>query len=159
MTPVGAVITPAADCDPLPEAQVSALIEAAAARESVKPELVRAVIRQESGFRACAVSVKGAQGLMQLMPATSERFHVTDPFDPAQNVDAGTKFLRELLQRYGGDMKLALGAYNAGPARVDGVGEIPDVAETKDYVSNILNDLGISGEANSTAPPSPPGTK
>jgi len=156
--PVAAVGAATADCDALAESRISSLIEAAATRESVQPALVRAVMRQESGFRPCAVSAKGAQGLMQLMPATSERFHVTDPFDPTQNVDAGTKFLKELLARYSGDLKLALGAYNAGPARVDGTGEVPDTAETKDYVSNILNDLGAAGGSDSTPAPSPGGT-
>ncbi|HZU24297.1 MAG TPA: lytic transglycosylase domain-containing protein [Bryobacteraceae bacterium] len=158
IAPATPVATPTADCDPVPESQISSLIDAAAKREGVQPALVRAVIRQESGFHACAVSPKGAQGLMQLMPATSERFHVTDPFDPAQNVDAGTKFLKELLARYAGDLKLALGAYNAGPARVDGAGEVPDVAETKDYVSNILNDLGKNGGSGGTPEPGPSGT-
>jgi len=135
------------DCDPLPEPQVSALIAAAATAEEVKPELIRAVMRQESGFHACAVSPRGAQGLMQLMPATAERFHVTDPFDPAQNVNAGAKFLKELLGKYAGDLRLALGAYNAGPANVDAAGTVPDNAETRGYVSNILQDLGVSDSA------------
>src|SRR5579884_3426609 len=162
--PSGPPLSPAplslasSDCDPLSDAQITPVIEAAAAREQVKPALVRAIIRQESGFRACAVSPKGAQGLMQLMPATAERFHVSDPFDPVQNVDAGTKFLKELLTRYSGDLKLALGAYNAGPARVDGIGEVPDLAETKDYVSNILNDLGKNGGSGGTPEPGPSGT-
>src|SRR5581483_8762511 len=98
------------DCDPMPEPEVAKLIDTAAAAEEVKPELIRAVIRQESAFHACAVSPKGAQGLMQLMPATAERFHVTDPFDPAQNVSAGAKFLKELLAKYSGDLRLTLSA-------------------------------------------------
>jgi soluble lytic murein transglycosylase-like protein len=155
--PLSAALAPGTDCDPMPDPQLSALIEAAATRESVKPALVRAVIRQESGFRPCAVSPKGAQGLMQLMPATAERFKVENPFDPAQNVDAGTKFLKELLTRYSGDVKLALGAYNAGAARVDGSGAVPDIAETKDYVSNIINDLGAEESSGNTTP-APAGT-
>jgi soluble lytic murein transglycosylase-like protein len=95
---------------------------------------------------------------MQLMPATAERFHVADPFDPAQNVEAGTKFLKELLVKYAGDLKLALRAYNAGPARIDGAGEVPDTAETKDYVSNILNDLGASDSSGSTSSTAAPGS-
>ena len=153
-----ATTTASIDCDPMPDAELSPLIEAAAQREGVKAALVRAVIRQESGFRPCAVSPKGAQGLMQLMPATSERLHVADPFNPTQNVDAGTKFLKELLGRYSGDLKLALGAYNAGAARVDSTGQVPDIAETKDYVSNILSDVGGGDKDDASANAHPAGT-
>lgn len=142
-----------ADCDPMADADVGALIDKAATREGVNAKLVRAVIRQESGFRPCAVSPRGAQGLMQLMPDTAERFHVSDPFDPGQNVDAGTKFLKELLAKYAGDLRLALGAYNAGPERVNEAGALPDIQETQDYVTSILNDLGTTN--NDRPAPSP----
>lgn len=149
----------APDCDPMPEPELAALIDTAATRETVKPALVRAVIRQESRSRPCAVSPKGAQGLMQLMPATADRFHVTDPFDPSQNVNAGTKLLKELLTHYAGDLRLALGAYNAGPARVDQAGAVPETAETKEYVSNILKELGeeagVTGSTAARPPVSP----
>lgn len=126
------------DCDPIAEPQLASLINDAAAREQMRPAVVRAVIERESAARPCAVSPKGAQGLMQLMPATAAQFNVLDPFDPKQNVDAGTKFLKQMLSRYGNDLSLALGAYNAGPARVDRDGAVPDIRETQSYVSDIL---------------------
>ena len=144
-----------ADCDPMAAADVDTLIDRAATREGVNAKLVRAVIRQESGFRPCAVSPRGAQGLMQLMPDTAERFHVSDAFDPGQNVDGGTKFLKELLAKYAGDLRLALGAYNAGPERVDASGTVPDIQETQDYVTSILNELGTT---NNDHPAASPGT-
>jgi soluble lytic murein transglycosylase-like protein len=117
-------------------------IRAAAEREGLQHGLLRAVIRQESGFDPCAVSRKGAMGLMQLMPATAADLSVSDPFDPAENVFAGARLLRTLLDRYKGDLPLALGAYNAGPGRVDAFGTIPPIPETIDYVRKILNLLG-----------------
>jgi soluble lytic murein transglycosylase-like protein len=132
---------PAPDCDALPDAELSSLIDEAARREDLKPDLLRGVIRQESGARPCAVSPKGAQGLMQLMPATSQQFGVSDPFDPRQNVQAGAKFLKQLLTRYGGDAAKALAAYNAGPVRVDQAGAIPQIPETIRYVTSILSML------------------
>jgi hypothetical protein len=126
-------------CDPLPKPQLSEMIEAAAQQQGVDPALVREVARQESAFRPCAVSNKGAEGLMQLMPATQAQFDVTDPFDPGQSLDAGTKLLKQLLDRYHGDLSLALSAYNSGAGRVDKAGGIPDIPETKNYVFSILN--------------------
>ena len=96
------------------------------------------VMRQESGFRPCAVSEKGAIGLMQLMPATAEQLGVKDSFDPMENVDAGARFLRQLLTRYDGDVLKAVSAYNAGPARVDAVDGIPQIPETIDYIKRIF---------------------
>lgn len=136
----GAVF-PEPPCDPLPSDQLDPLIEESAQRESILPALVRAVIGQESGSRPCAVSPKGAQGLMQLMPATAQQFGVHDPFDPKQNVEAGTKFLKQLLTKYNGDMRLALSAYNAGPDRVDREGGVPQIPETINYVTDILSKL------------------
>jgi soluble lytic murein transglycosylase-like protein len=101
------------------------------------------VIRKESAFYPCAVSPKGALGLMQLMPATAEMLGVTDPFDPKQNVDAGAKFLKQLIEKYAGDLPLALSAYNAGPARVDTARGVPDIAETKNYVADILSSIRV----------------
>jgi len=92
------------------------------------------------------VSKKGALGLMQLMPATVVGLNVEDPFDPKENVDAGARFLKQLLQRYGGDVALALGAYNAGPARVDAAGDVPAIPETMDYVNDILTQIGLSSD-------------
>src|SRR4029077_17900028 len=117
------------------------LILDSARKEGVSPELVRAVIDRESAARPCAVSLRGAQGLMQLMPATAEQFEVRDAFDPGQNIEAGTKLLKMLLDRYDNDLSLALGAYNAGPARVDREGGVPAIPETLNYVTHILEQL------------------
>lgn len=130
------------DCGALGPRETEKLIATAARRQSVSEELLRAVIRQESAFRPCAVSDKGAQGLMQLMPATAAAFNVSDPFDPQQNVLGGAAYLRQLIQRYAGDTSLALSAYNAGPQVVDRIAAIPDIAETQNYVSSIFRDLG-----------------
>ena len=128
-------------CDPLPSAELDKLVAEGAQQEGVKPELIRGVIAQESGGRPCAVSGKGAQGLMQLMPATSEQFGVKNPFDPRQNVEAGTKLLKQLLTKYKDDVSLALAAYNAGEGRVDRDGGVPQIPETQNYVSDIQSKL------------------
>jgi soluble lytic murein transglycosylase-like protein len=113
-----------------------------AARDNHLPEsLLAAVIARESGFDPCAVSSAGALGLMQLMPETASFLNVDNPFDPEQNVQAGSRFLRSLLDRYGGDLLLALSAYNAGPARVDRAGGVPPIRETQEYVQAILGAL------------------
>jgi soluble lytic murein transglycosylase-like protein len=142
-------------CDPVPEDSVAPAVLGAAQRESLDPKLLTAVIQQESGFRPCAISDKGAQGLMQLMPDTADRFSVKDPFDAKQNVDAGAKYLKELITRYSGNLGLALGAYNAGPEAVDKAGGIPDIPETTDYVKSILTKLGIELPAAKTGTPAP----
>lgn len=128
-------------CDPLPNDQLDPLIEQNAQRENLQAALIRAVISEESGSRPCAVSSKGAQGLMQLMPPMIQQFGVTDPFDPKQNVDAGSKFLKQLLAKYNGDVRLALSAYNAGSDRVDKEGGVPQIPETVNYVNDILSKL------------------
>ncbi len=128
-------------CDPLPAAELDKLVEEGAKLEGLKPELIRGVITEESGGRPCAVSWKGAQGLMQLMPATSEEFGVKDPFDPHQNVQAGTKLLKQLMTKYKDDVSLALAAYNAGEGRVDRDGGVPQIPETKNYVNDIKSKL------------------
>jgi soluble lytic murein transglycosylase-like protein len=92
-------------------------------------------------LRPCAISAKGAQGLMQLMPDTAQQLAVLDVFDPKENIEAGAKYLKQLIDKYKGDLKLALGAYNAGPTTVDQAGGIPDIQETKDYVEAILKRL------------------
>lgn len=119
---------------------LDALIRRLSERYELAPELVRAVIRQESAFDPFAVSVKGAQGLMQLMPGTARRFGVQDVFDPAENVLGGVKYLRHLLDRYDGDTRLALAAYNAGEGAVDRYQGIPPYAETRDYVQRIAGE-------------------
>jgi soluble lytic murein transglycosylase-like protein len=133
-----AVSAPAAACDPIPQPELSKLIDEAAEKQGVDKDLVREVARQESGFRPCAVSPKGAQGLMQLMPETQAQLQVSDPFDPRQNLDGGTRLLKTLLDRYHGDLSLALSAYNAGPGTVDRTGGVPDIPETKEYILSIL---------------------
>jgi soluble lytic murein transglycosylase-like protein len=115
-----------------------AAIAAAAARHGVDPLLVHAVIRAESGYNPKAISAKGAAGLMQLMPDTAARYGVTDRLDPEQNVEAGTRYLRELIDRFDRDVPLALAAYNAGEAAVLRYGgRIPPYAETRDYVLRV----------------------
>jgi hypothetical protein len=121
------------------------IIERAAARYQVAPEVVRAVIRAESGFDPRAVSPAGAQGLMQLMPGTARDLGVTDPFDPEQNVMAGTRYLKQMLGRYGGDLDKALAAYNWGPGNLDRSrdGRLPN--ETRRYIARIKGYLATSG--------------
>src|SRR5689334_1316493 len=97
-----------AECDPMPPVEITPIVDAAAQGNQLKSALIRGVIEQESGGRACAVSPKGARGLMQLMPAAIEQFQVSDPFDPKQNVEAGAQFLKQLLEKYKGDLSLAL---------------------------------------------------
>lgn len=104
----------------------------------VRSDLVRAVMQVESAFNPAAVSPKGAMGLMQLMPATAQQYGVSNPFNPVENVRAGVKYLRELLDRYRDNEELALAAYNAGPGAVDKHGEsVPPYKETRDYVARI----------------------
>ncbi len=117
------------------------IVQQAASTHGVPENLIRAVIKQESGGDSKAVSNKGASGLMQLMPATAKELGVTDLFDPAQNINGGTKYLASLLKRYNGDVPKALAAYNAGPGIVDKVGGVPNWKETKNYVKTILKNL------------------
>lgn len=119
-------------------------IQKAAARYSLSPDLIRGVIRAESNFQARAVSPAGAQGLMQLMPETAGDLGVTKPFDIQQNIDGGSRYLRQMLDRFGGNLKLALAAYNAGPGAVEKYeGRVPPYAETQEYVKRVLR---FSGE-------------
>jgi soluble lytic murein transglycosylase-like protein len=128
-------------CDPLPSEQLDKLVGESAQREGVQPDLIRGVINQESGGRPCAISPKGAQGLMQLMPAVAAQFGVHDAFDPKQNIDGGTKLLKQLLAKYNGDLKLTLAAYNAGSGRVDSDGGVPAIPETVNYVIDVISKL------------------
>jgi soluble lytic murein transglycosylase-like protein len=125
------------------------LIRNSAAQHGLDPLLVESVIRQESGFRADAVSPAGALGLMQLMPATAKSLGVADPMDAQQNVDGGTRLLRSLLDRYDGRLDFALAAYNAGPAAVDRYGGVPPYPETRSYVTSIMDDYRASALASS----------
>jgi hypothetical protein len=112
-------------------------IAASAQARGVAAELVASVIAVESNFNPNAVSVKSARGLMQLMPETAARLGVTNVFDPRQNIDAGTRYLKELLLRYNGDLAKALAAYNAGPERVGQFRMVPPYRETRDYVRRV----------------------
>jgi hypothetical protein len=112
-------------------------ILASARANGVAPELLASVIAVESNFNPNAVSWRSARGLMQLMPETAARFGVTKVFDPQQNIEAGTKYLKELLLRYNGDLALTLAAYNAGPHRVGQYKSIPPYRETRDYVRRV----------------------
>jgi hypothetical protein len=114
------------------------MIRVIADRYGVEYALVKAVIKAESGFNHLAVSPKGAQGLMQLMPDTAAAVRVQDVFMPQDNIEGGVKYLRRLLDRYDGNLALAVAAYNAGPMRVDEVGGIPDIAETREYLARVL---------------------
>jgi hypothetical protein len=107
-------------------------------RYRVDPNLIRAVIRTESSFNRYALSSKGAQGLMQLMPGTAREMKVIDPFNPRQNIEGGTRYLRLLMDTFNGDLTLALAAYNAGPTRVKKVNRIPRIPETVKYVKRVL---------------------
>jgi hypothetical protein len=114
------------------------LVGEAARQYGVEVGLIKAVIKAESDFDTYAVSRAGAQGLMQLMPATAELLEVEDPFDPAANIFAGVRHLRELLDRFNGDIPLAVAAYNAGALRVEAAGGIPAIEETRQYVQRVL---------------------
>lgn len=130
----------------VPLTQLRAIVHEVAEHERIPAKLLDAVIAIESGYNPRAVSPKGAQGLMQLMPATAERFGVVDPFDPRENVRAGARYLKQLLELFGGELQLALAAYNAGEHAVIRSGHrIPPYAETQRYVPRVLARLAASG--------------
>ena len=124
------------DCD------LDWIIYRAGQKAGVDPRFIHAVINQESKYNTKAVSPVGAQGLMQMMPATAERFGLKDPFDPAANVEAGTKYLKWLLKRFDGDVSLALAGYNAGEGAVDKYKGVPPYSETQNYVKKIVSKYG-----------------
>ncbi len=140
--PAAAPAPAAGECDPIPEDRIGPLVREIAQREGLTPDLLRAVIEKESSYLPCAVSPAGAEGLMQLMPDTAAGLGVENPFDARQNMDGGAKYLRQMLDRYGGNLLLGLAAYNAGPGRADNAGIFPLPAETTSYVSDILQKLG-----------------
>jgi hypothetical protein len=118
-------------------ADMDSVIDAAAKRHSVDPNLIRAIIKTESNFNPNAVSRKGAMGLMQLMPDTARSLNVKNPFDPKQNVDAGVRYFKNLMNNFRGDLKLSLAAYNAGAGAVARSNGVPRIAETQNYVKQI----------------------
>ena len=142
------------------------LIQAAAARYGVDADLITSIIATESNFDPKAISRHNARGLMQLLPQTAARLGVQNIFDPGENIDAGTRYLRDLLQRYRNDLALTLAAYNAGPARVRKYGRVPPFTETQTYVRRVKNSYNKrkSGVEVSKAParapdvPTPPDT-
>jgi soluble lytic murein transglycosylase-like protein len=128
-----------------PSARMQGVVNAAAARNNLDPALVGAVIQAESNWNPYAVSRKGAFGLMQLLPATAERYGVGDVFDPVQNVNGGTRYLRDLLERFHGDLKKSLAAYNAGEQAVQRYGGVPKYPETRAYVRKVTSTYFQSG--------------
>ncbi len=125
---------------PASEKDLDAIIAAAAKRHNIDADFIRSIVKAESGGRTNAVSAKGAQGLMQLMPKTANLLGVNNSFDPEANVEAGTRYLRELLARYKNDPIKALAAYNAGALRVQQYNGVPPYQETRAYIRRIVND-------------------
>ena len=126
------------------EKEIDDAINKAADRHAVDPNLVRALVKVESNFNPNAVSRKGAMGLMQLMPQTARQMKLTNPFNPEENIDAGVRHLKDLLDSYGGDVRLSLAAYNAGAGAVARSAGIPHYAETRNYVKRITQLYGGS---------------
>jgi soluble lytic murein transglycosylase-like protein len=129
--------------------ELEPLIQEISQRHNLPPSLIKAVIRVESNFNPAATSPKGAQGLMQLMPGTADDLQVVNPYDAQENIGAGTRYLKMLLEKFNYRLPLALAAYNAGPNRVDKHQDVPPIRETKDFVRNVCeNFVKYSGEQN-----------
>ena len=148
-SPVMAPVVSAAEVETIPEdiplsgdCDLDWIIFRAGEKAGIDPRFIHAVIKQESKYDSKAVSPVGARGLMQMMPATAERFGLKDPFDPAANVEAGTKYLKWLLKRFDGDVSLALAGYNAGEGAVDKYKGVPPYTETQNYVKKIVSNYG-----------------
>lgn len=139
-----------------PPDRLDRIVREAAQRHQVDPELVKAVISTESGWNPTAVSRKGAVGLMQLIPETAQRYGVGNSYDPAQNVEGGTAYLRSLLDRYNGDLNKSLAAYNAGERAVDESGGVPPILETRRYVEKVTDAYFRPGSGRDPASGDPP---
>ena len=159
---------PAAQATALTRAELNSMGAGAGERHQIDPDFINSVIRAESGFHSNAVSKKGAQGLMQLMPGTSSQLGVANPFDPNSNVEGGTKYLRQLLEQYNYDPVKALAAYNAGSRRVDKYHGVPPYYETQAYIARIIRDYNrqkiaenpaLAGKTKSSAPHSAAGAQ
>ncbi|MCC7342619.1 MAG: lytic transglycosylase domain-containing protein [Bryobacterales bacterium] len=152
------------DCEPLDAAIAEAYIRDSAKREGVSSDLIREVVRKESGFRPCAVSPKGAMGMMQLTAATAASLGIDDPYDPRQNIDGGVRLMKRLLEKYKGRPDLALAAYNAGEGAVNAHQGVPAYDETQEYVSTIMKRVfeepsrasGLAPRVPAKIPPIPP---
>jgi len=131
----------------LSRAEIDKYVEELATKHNVDPDLIRAVIAAESGYNPAATSRKGAQGLMQLMPGTAQQLGVRDAYNPKQNLDAGVRYLRALLDKYNGDLDTALAAYNSGEGTVERAGGVPNIPETQNYVRRITNQYFHSNSA------------
>jgi len=140
---------------PLPTG-INEAVERIASEHSLPPQLIHSVIKVESNYNPYAVSVKGAQGLMQLIPDTAHRFGVRDAFNPVENIQGGAKYLRYLLDLYDDNYPLALAAYNAGEAAVAKYGGIPPYAETQNYVTQVRRQLEIAKKAAAAKPQAAP---
>jgi soluble lytic murein transglycosylase-like protein len=139
----------------LSRAEIDKYVDEMAAKHKVDPELIRAVIFAESGYNPAATSRKGAQGLMQLMPGTAQQLGVRDAYNPKQNIEAGVRYLRALLDKYDGDLDKALAAYNAGEGAVERAGGVPAYRETQNYVQKITDRYFHSEARNKNWVPQP----
>jgi soluble lytic murein transglycosylase len=124
---------------PSPETDYEYIIREKSAKYEIEPSIIKALINAESGWNPKAVSNKGAIGLMQLMPSTASEMNINNPYDPEENIEGGTRYLRMMLNRFNGDLDLALAAYNAGPATVEKNRGIPAFTETKKFVKKVLS--------------------
>ncbi len=140
------------DTSEAPNRNVAAIVSAVSARHQLDSDFISSVIDAESGFNPRAISPKGAQGLMQLMPGTASKLGVEDPFDPAANVDGGTHYLRYLLDYYQGDMAKTLAAYNAGPQRVAQYNGVPPYRETRTYVGRVIREFNRKKQVSGLQP-------
>jgi soluble lytic murein transglycosylase-like protein len=142
--------------NPSPPTNIEQLVQQTSDRFQVDPKLVHAIIKVESAYDPNAISSKGAMGLMQLIPATAQRYGVGNPFDPRQNLEGGVNYLKYLLDMFGGDLELSLAAYNAGEHRVSRGGAVPPITETRDYVRRVSrlyrNEPGASQLASASKP-------